>query len=41
MKEYIEIANKYAGKNNVFIPPRLRGQILSLIDDDEPENSPL
>jgi superfamily II DNA or RNA helicase/HKD family nuclease len=40
MKEYIEIANKYAGKNNVFIPPRLKGQILSLIDDDEPEKLP-
>jgi hypothetical protein len=41
MKEYIEIANKYASKNNVFIPPRLKGQILSLIDDDEPEKLPL
>jgi SNF2 family DNA or RNA helicase len=40
MKEYIEIANKYASQNNVFIPPRLRGQILSLLDDDEPEKLP-
>jgi SNF2 family DNA or RNA helicase len=40
MKEYIEMANKYASKNNVFVPPRLKGQILSLIDDDEPEKLP-
>jgi superfamily II DNA or RNA helicase len=40
MKEYIEIANKYASQNNVFIPPRLKGQILSLIDDEEPEKLP-
>jgi hypothetical protein len=40
MREYIEIANKYASQNNVFIPPRLKGQILSLIDDDEPEKLP-
>jgi ERCC4-related helicase len=40
MKEYIEIANKYASLNHVFIPPRLKGQILFLMDDEESEKLP-
>lgn len=40
MKEYIEIANRYAGQNRVFIPPRLKGQILTLLDDEESEKLP-
>jgi hypothetical protein len=40
MKEYIEIANKYVSQNNVFVPPRLKGQILSLLDEEELEKLP-
>ncbi|BAJ50608.1 DNA/RNA helicase [Candidatus Caldarchaeum subterraneum] len=41
MKTYIEYANRYATENNIFIPPRLKGELFALLDDEEePEELP-
>jgi superfamily II DNA or RNA helicase len=40
MKKYIEYANRYAEKESIFIPPRLKGNLFALIDDEEPEALP-
>lgn len=35
MKKYIEIAKKYALQHKIFIPPRMRGDILTIFGGDE------
>ncbi len=40
LKKYIEYANKYARERSVFIPPRLKGDLFRLLDNEEPGHLP-
>ena len=37
---YIDYANKYARQDRVYIPPRLKGDLFTLIDDEESQDLP-